>query len=144
MTVSAAGRVVVAVAGWVVVVVGRVVVAVGPVVGVVGRVVVVVGRVVVVVVDDSFGGGAVVVADAFGVVVAVFNEAAPVVLTVSAALVVRVASGPLPADATVVDVCDPPHPDRAASATSAVTRTLFTLVPSARARPGLSPGCPGH
>jgi hypothetical protein len=24
-------------------------------------------------------------------------------------------------------VCDPPHPDRAASATSAVTRTLFTL-----------------
>ena len=102
--------------------VGRAVVVV-----VAGRAVVVVGRVVVV--DDSFGGGAVVpvLAGGFSVVVVVFNEGAPVVVTVSAALVVRVDSGPLPADATVVDVGDPPHPDRAAIATSAVTRALFTL-----------------
>jgi hypothetical protein len=103
---------------------GRVVV----VVVVASRVVVVVGRAVVVV-DDSFGGGAVVLvlADGAGVVVVVLNEGAPALVSVSAALVVRVASGPLPVDATVVDVCDPPHPDRAASATRAVTRTLFTL-----------------
>jgi hypothetical protein len=103
---------------------GRVVVVV--VVG--GRVVVVVGRAVVVV-DDSFGGGAVVsvLAGGAGVVVVVLNEGAPAVVTVSAALVVRVASGPFPADATVVDVCDPPHPERAASATRAVTTTVFTL-----------------
>jgi hypothetical protein len=103
--------------------------AAGRVVVVAGRVVVVVGRAVVVV-DDSFGGGAVVsvLAGGAGVVVVVLNQGALAVVTVSAALVVRVASGPLPADATVVDVRgDPPHPDRAASATRTVTRTLFTL-----------------
>ena len=108
MTVRAAGRVVVVVVG--------------------GRVVVLVGRVVVVV-DGSFGGGAVVsvLAGEAGVVVVEFKVGGPVVVTVSAALVLRVATGPLPADATVVDMSDPPHPDRAASTTSAVTRTLFTL-----------------
>jgi hypothetical protein len=102
--------------------------AAGRVVVVAGRVVVVVGRAVVVV-DDSFGGGAVVsvLAGGAGVVVVVLNQGALAVVTVSAALVVRVASGPLPADATVVDVRDPPHPDRAASATRTATRTLFTL-----------------
>ena len=69
-----------------------------------------------------------------GVVVVVFKEGAPVVVTVSAALVVTVASVPLPADATVVGLCDPPQPDEAASATSAATRTLFTL--SHRHAPG--------
>jgi hypothetical protein len=114
VTVRAAGRVVVVAAGRVVVVAGRAVV----------------------VVDDSFGGGVVVsvLAGGASAVALVPNEGAPAVVTVSAALVVRVASGPLPADATVVDVCDPPHPERAASATSAATRTLFTL--SHRQEPG--------
>ena len=99
-----------------------------------GRVVVVVGPVVVE--DDSFGGGAVVsvLGGGAGVVVVVFNDGAPVVVTVPAAPVVTVASGPSPADATVVGVRDPPHPARAASATSAVTRALFTL--SHRLGPG--------
>ena len=103
---------------------GRVVVVVA------GRAVVVVGRTVVVV-TGSFGGGVVVsgLAGATGVVVVV-DEGEPVVVTVSGEPVV---TAPSPADATVVDVGVPPHPDRAASATSAETRALFTL--SYRHRP---------
>ena len=109
--------------------------AAGRVVVVAGRLVVVVGRAVVVV-DDSFGGGAVVsvLAGGTGAIVVVLNEGALAVVTVSAALVVRVASGPLPADATVVGGRDAPHPEKAAKATRAVTTTLFTL--SHRHEPG--------